>query len=466
MIFKEKNNKKVKKKKHWFFYLISGVLFFKLFKFLRKSSDLKDEIIDIEHNFLDFLHKEKKEVVKLENHQENLQKFYHDSSHIFLDYFIPYDGNNHKPKILHPHSLIVIAAAVFFLKLALVGYLFFVNPSDGRMSEDIISAVIAKVNQDRTIAGLPELKINNVLSASAKIKAQDMLDKDYFAHYSPDGKKPWDFISRDQYEYLYVGENLAINFTSADSVHQALMNSPSHKKNILSDRYQDFGIAMLSGELNGKETNVLVQLFGTEKELSPAKDFALNINTDAIQKELKDGDTIVVAGFGKTIAITKEDEKPIINDSPAKEIPVKIKDSEPVEIEVQKEAVSQVSNPAPKISREIVSSPTMLSSKKSMDLVSPNSELEDKTVNNLEGFENNIDKKAILGSGVAKSVNIVLVGVLVLLNAFLFINIIVRIEVQHKPVILQTLLLMLFISSLIIFKVHNLEGGLSDILIL
>ena len=74
------------------------------------------------------------------------------------------------------------------------------------------------------------------MSASALAKAEDMAINNYFAHYSPNGKKPWDWINRDNYAYLFVGENLAINFTSAEAVHEALMNSPTHRQNILNEK--------------------------------------------------------------------------------------------------------------------------------------------------------------------------------------------------------------------------------------
>lgn len=470
MIFKEKNNQNNQKKKHWFLYLITGVLFYKFFNFLRKESDIKDKISDIEHNFLDFLHKEKKEVIELENHKENLAKFYSDSYHIFLDYFIPFEGNNHKPKILHTRSLLIIAGSIIILKIALLGYLFLAHPNDGRMSEDIVAQVIAKVNQDRALNNLPELKINNVLSASAMLKAQDMIDKDYFAHYNPDGKKPWDFINRSQYEYLYVGENLAINFTNAEAVHSALMNSPSHKKNILSDRYVDIGIAMLSGELQGKQTNVLVELFATKKEPLPPNQLPVNKDVEVVKSENVVDEKIVVLSESDNPASVEEKENSKIE--PVVELIASIdkseikEDKQVKEIEIEKNTVEQVSIPSPKIVKKISTNQAVLSQAEDKALNSPNPELEDKSTSNIVGFENKIDKEAIVATGVSKSINIVTMAVSLLMSALLIINIIIRFEVQHKPVILQTLLLIVFISSLVFLKLHNLENGLYDILIL
>ena len=50
------------------------------------------------------------------------------------------------------------------------------------------------------------------------------------------------------------------------------------KANILSSNYRDIGFAVINGKLNGRETTLVVQLFGTRKggvqELSQAKVFS------------------------------------------------------------------------------------------------------------------------------------------------------------------------------------------------
>ncbi len=47
--------------------------------------------------------------------------------------------------------------------------------------------------------------------------------------------------------FSYRGENLARGYPDATSTHQALMNSPSHKKNIVSKNYTHIGIAQKCG---------------------------------------------------------------------------------------------------------------------------------------------------------------------------------------------------------------------------
>jgi len=75
-----------------------------------------------------------------------------------------------------------------------------------------VESVLSLTNEKRKAAGLPELKLDPVLSQAAKNKGEDMLAKDYWAHISPDGVEPWKFFLDAGYQYRYAGENLARDF--------------------------------------------------------------------------------------------------------------------------------------------------------------------------------------------------------------------------------------------------------------
>jgi len=102
------------------------------------------------------------------------------------------------------------------------------------------------------------------LANAARQKGLDMLDKNYWAHVSPDGTEPWDFFLREGYVYKYAGENLARDFTNPESAVAAWMASPSHRDNLLSSKYEEIGIAVVEGDLSGQDTTLIVQLFGTK----------------------------------------------------------------------------------------------------------------------------------------------------------------------------------------------------------
>lgn len=117
-------------------------------------------------------------------------------------------------------------------------------------------------NASRRVAGAIELKFNSQLAAAAEAKANDMFSFQYFDHNSPSGITPWFWIKSSGYEYSYAGENLAIDFISAEGAHQAFMNSSSHRENILNTNYQEIGIAVKKGIFEGEESIIVVEEFG------------------------------------------------------------------------------------------------------------------------------------------------------------------------------------------------------------
>jgi hypothetical protein len=125
--------------------------------------------------------------------------------------------------------------------------------------------VVAQVNDARRKSGLNELRESSVLNTAAYQKLQDMIDGQYFAHYSPSGISPWYWIESGKYNYSYAGENLAIGFLSAKSVTEAWLNSPSHRVNLLNSKYTEIGVAVAPGKIKNDEGILVVQLFATPR---------------------------------------------------------------------------------------------------------------------------------------------------------------------------------------------------------
>jgi hypothetical protein len=126
--------------------------------------------------------------------------------------------------------------------------------------------VIELVNKARSAVNVAVLKKNDLLQKAAEEKAKDMIENNYFAHISPQGKSPWDWIKQSGYDYSYAGENLAINFKNAEDEQKAWMDSASHRKNILNSNYEDTGVAVKQGVIDGQETIVVVQMFGKQMQ--------------------------------------------------------------------------------------------------------------------------------------------------------------------------------------------------------
>lgn len=154
----------------------------------------------------------------------------------------------------------------FFLILTILafwGIIFLPRLTYAEVSQE---ELIDLINQEREKFNLPPLKINYCLNQAALEKGLDIFYGGYFEHNSPSGKSPWDFIKEASYNYQYAGENLAIDFSNSEKLVQAWMKSGSHRSNILGSHFQDLGISVISGKFKGEETQIVVAMFGQEKE--------------------------------------------------------------------------------------------------------------------------------------------------------------------------------------------------------
>ncbi len=184
---------------------------------------------------------------------------------LFFHLFHPRRSNNLRAKILHPDLLLAIFAVFIIVGLCL-HQLPAKLKSNGKIlgytSAITVEETYNQINQKRMENGLPKLRINPALSEAALAKAQDMLNRQYWSHQSPQGVQPWDFIKASGYEYGVAGENLARDFNLTSDMVNAWMDSKTHRDNILHPRYVDTGIAVVDGVYEGVETTLVVQFFG------------------------------------------------------------------------------------------------------------------------------------------------------------------------------------------------------------
>ena len=87
------------------------------------------------------------------------------------------------------------------------------------------------VNRERQQRGLSPLEVDLAVTAEARKKSQDMIDKNYFGHTSPTYGSPFQQLSQAGISYRAAGENLA-GAPSVDRAHTSLMNSSGHRANI------------------------------------------------------------------------------------------------------------------------------------------------------------------------------------------------------------------------------------------
>ena len=115
---------------------------------------------------------------------------------------------------------------------------------------ELEAKMLQLVNEERRKVGLDTLKPDTALQKVALAHSADMFERGYFAHYTPEGKDPFDRM-RDAHIHFYLaGENLALAQT-LPIAHQGLMNSPGHRENILRPGFGRLGIGILDGGFYG-----------------------------------------------------------------------------------------------------------------------------------------------------------------------------------------------------------------------
>jgi hypothetical protein len=182
----------------------------------------------------------------------------------FKKLFIPHSENNFKPDFLELFSMgVMLVLILFSFALANIQALVWVG-SDWMVSSILPAVIVDLTNEKRTHESLTALRHNELLDRAAQLKAEDMAQNGYFAHYSPTGVTPWHWFDAVGYNYVNAGENLAVRFTDSSDVIEGWMNSPTHRANIMDGKYTEIGVGTARGEYKGTPTIFVVQLFATQ----------------------------------------------------------------------------------------------------------------------------------------------------------------------------------------------------------
>ncbi len=179
-------------------------------------------------------------------------------------FFIACPENKFKPPWICESYIFWFLFILSFLHvIPILFYIYF--PNDLMFADITKAALVAMTNAERRTLGLEGLASDPILEKAAQAKAQDMFEKGYFSHESPQGVAPWFWFKKAGYDYSYAGENLAIGFLDSEEVYNGWANSYTHHQNILNPNYSEIGLAVAKGKFNGQETTIVVQLFGTRK---------------------------------------------------------------------------------------------------------------------------------------------------------------------------------------------------------
>lgn len=159
--------------------------------------------------------------------------------------------------------------------------------SDAPSSSLTNSGVIQWTNVQRTNNGLTPLAGNAKLDQAALLKVQDMFSRQYFEHVSPTGGSISNLAEAVGYEYLIIGENLALgNYEDDQALVQAWMDSPGHRANILKSGYTEIGVAVMRGTFEGRKTWLAVQVFAKPLAACSKPDAFLEAEIGLLETEL------------------------------------------------------------------------------------------------------------------------------------------------------------------------------------
>lgn len=119
----------------------------------------------------------------------------------------------------------------------------FTQPSGGDCGHDSTEAEVMRLaNLERTSSGLAALECDAVLVAAARGHSEDMCERDYFEHVTPEGLTVGDRVRAAGGDYDIAGENIAWGYRTASAVHEGWMTSEGHRENILWPHYSRIGV--------------------------------------------------------------------------------------------------------------------------------------------------------------------------------------------------------------------------------
>ena len=108
--------------------------------------------------------------------------------------------------------------------------------------------VVRLVNIERAANGAAPLNgSNSSLTQAANLRSKELVAN--FSHTRPNGAPAKSVTSEFNISWGAFGENIAYGQTSAQSVVQGWMNSPGHRRNILSPDFTSIGVGVY--ESNG-----------------------------------------------------------------------------------------------------------------------------------------------------------------------------------------------------------------------
>jgi uncharacterized protein YkwD len=138
-------------------------------------------------------------------------------------------------------------------------------PPIAKEREVIERRLLQLINTSRRHVGAPPLVLSPDLVLFAREHSQDMRQNGYFGHHSPRiGTLAERLAAAHLKQYSDVTENLAL-CTDPQKAHDSLMNSPSHRRNMLNPRLTHVGVGVTLD--SSKELLYITQSFARVSDL-------------------------------------------------------------------------------------------------------------------------------------------------------------------------------------------------------
>lgn len=134
---------------------------------------------------------------------------------------------------------------VFFI--AFCAGLLATAPATAQNVENVGPAAKPIMNALRAQNGLSPVTLDKTLTKAATSHARDMQKNGFFSHTGSDGSSVGDRARKVRYGFCFIAENIAKGQGSLQQVMDGWMNSPGHRRNILSDQAREFALVRGAG---------------------------------------------------------------------------------------------------------------------------------------------------------------------------------------------------------------------------
>ena len=130
---------------------------------------------------------------------------------ILARYFFPNPENGDHPHLLRSGAIYATLAFALVVQVGFFAYQTTIRSGGANIAAVLPGAITLFTNEARAETSSAPLSVNPLLAEAAQKKAEDMATQGYFAHREPNGEMSWYRFKEAGYDYVYAGENLAVN---------------------------------------------------------------------------------------------------------------------------------------------------------------------------------------------------------------------------------------------------------------